>query len=878
MKNTLLLIALLSSFSCICPAQIGLTWQYAGSDNIPGRVTSILVDKRDVTGQTVYIGTTGGGIWKSTNGTNTWTRLEHNSWTFVSCIAQAADGTIFFGTGGTSGITDEWNINTQGNGIYYLDANDNPLHLDSTSSNANGIPQGAWSLVNRIACNPNNANHLLSATNIGLKFSYDRGQTWGTITMPGITQGSQFMDVKYSATGNLAFASTGGKLFRSSDGGNVWSRIDSASSPGFPTTGIGRIEIATAPGNNSFVYISCTTGSGGAAGVYQSRDGGLSWIKISPATGFNPYGSSNTGWYSNTLVVSPRDSAQIFLGARAFYSWSSNTGWQLAANSVHDVMLAGQYEVGRYVHAMVFNPANANELYVGSDMGMHKSTDAYSSFPIPTFQPKNRALRSSTFIDGCVTQQGNIMVGSSDQGMLLLPCNANTTKVLEEDEDGCVAASRIFSDVYYHGLFFGGLKRTRNQAEYLYCPYDIKIDPQGYCQPSGCGVGYNSNAIIQSAFYLQETKNALNSVDSVIFTDTVDHFNGEVVTAFSKAGNYPLHYSLPANLPAGTEVKIHDPIKSRMLIASLCGVWISPDAAIVNGNMRWYRLAPVTSAGGTATCFTSSADGNTLWYGTTNGKVYKATGLNTSANYTYLPGNTVSFFLDSTQVTGSLVSSRAINGISADAHDPDILICCMHQQFLGPHLYKSTNGGASWTAITNGLPTIPVYDCLIDATNPNNYFAATAYGIYTSTDAGATWAEDNGGFSRTAVSRIHQVPVGCDTCYTIYAATFGRGMIKLANPYDACITTEINQPVNEGDQVLLYPNPSFGDLTIANNEQLKAPVELVITDMTGKCVVHYNYSSLPITISGLSVENGLYNVTLKTADNKFKSAKWVMIK
>src|ERR1043165_7772412 len=78
MKNTLLLIALLSSFSCICPAQIGLTWQYAGSDNIPGRVTSILVDKRDVTGQTVYIGTTGGGIWKSTNGTNTWTRLEHN--------------------------------------------------------------------------------------------------------------------------------------------------------------------------------------------------------------------------------------------------------------------------------------------------------------------------------------------------------------------------------------------------------------------------------------------------------------------------------------------------------------------------------------------------------------------------------------------------------------------------------------------------------------------------------------------------------------------------------------------------------------------------------------------------------------------------------
>ena len=51
------------------------TWEPLGPNqvasmaygNVTGRVTSIAIDPADATGNTVYVGTTGGGVWKSTN-------------------------------------------------------------------------------------------------------------------------------------------------------------------------------------------------------------------------------------------------------------------------------------------------------------------------------------------------------------------------------------------------------------------------------------------------------------------------------------------------------------------------------------------------------------------------------------------------------------------------------------------------------------------------------------------------------------------------------------------------------------------------------------------------------------------------------------------
>ena len=64
--------------------------------------------------------------------------------------------------------------------------------------------------------------------------------------------------------------------------------------------------------------------------------------------------------------------------------------------------------------------------------------------------------------------------------------------------------------------------------------------------------------------------------------------------------------------------------------------------------------------------------------------------------------------------------------------------------------FKSTNGGASWTAINNGLtfsqfPLLNVNAMLVDHQNPNIVYAGTFLdGVYKSTNGGASWAEANG--------------------------------------------------------------------------------------------------------------------------------------
>lgn len=55
-------------------------------------------------------------------------------------------------------------------------------------------------------------------------------------------------------------------------------------------------------------------------------------------------------------------------------------------------------------------------------------------------------------------------------------------------------------------------------------------------------------------------------------------------------------------------------------------------------------------------------------------------------------------------------------------------------------VWKSTDGGASWTVLTDNLSNLNVYALAIDPTNSSTYFWGTSSGtIFKSTDAGATW-------------------------------------------------------------------------------------------------------------------------------------------
>jgi len=121
----------------------------------------------------------------------------------------------------------------------------------------------------------------------------------------------------------------------------------------------------------------------------------------------------------------------------------------------------------------------------------------------------------------------------------------------------------------------------------------------------------------------------------------------------------------------------------------------------------------------------------------------------------------------------------SLSYIAFDPVDPNIVyVASVAPDFTRTHLWRSTNFGASWTAIDGGdFPTgIPVDVIEIDPANRNVLYAGTHLGIYRSPDRGATWVRFGAGMPLVEVSDIYL----SDDSSLMRAATFGRGFWELA--------------------------------------------------------------------------------------------------
>jgi hypothetical protein len=97
------------------------------------------------------------------------------------------------------------------------------------------------------------------------------------------------------------------------------------------------------------------------------------------------------------------------------------------------------------------------------------------------------------------------------------------------------------------------------------------------------------------------------------------------------------------------------------------------------------------------------------------------------------------------------------------------------------HLWKSTNSGASWTAIdvSNGFPFgIPVHVVKPDPATPGTVLAGTDFGVYRSDNGGATWSRYGQGLPMVAVRDLYLAPDGS----FVRAATYGRGVWEISAP------------------------------------------------------------------------------------------------
>jgi hypothetical protein len=131
------------------------------------------------------------------------------------------------------------------------------------------------------------------------------------------------------------------------------------------------------------------------------------------------------------------------------------------------------------------------------------------------------------------------------------------------------------------------------------------------------------------------------------------------------------------------------------------------------------------------------------------------------------------------------VPNRYVSALALDAADPSgrtvyVGFNGFSRRFTeGPgagfgHLWKTSDGGASWSDVSGNLPDVPVNDVLFSR---GKIVVATDLGVVVSADGGATWSRLGSNLPYTTALDIQ---VGPDA--KLYAATHGRGIWSIAQP------------------------------------------------------------------------------------------------
>ncbi len=175
------------------------------------------------------------------------------------------------------------------------------------------------------------------------------------------------------------------------------------------------------------------------------------------------------------------------------------------------------------------------------------------------------------------------------------------------------------------------------------------------------------------------------------------------------------------------------------------------------------------------------------------------------------------------------------------------------QDDFRPLLYKTTDFGATWTAITNGLPQRPINVIWEDNVNPDLLFVGNDLGVYVSLDGGKQWTALKGNMPPVAVHDLIVHPRDGD----LVVGTYGRGIwvtdITPLREMQKALQSDVYLFAIEakarrregalgnyrlyGDRLAVTPNEPNGlTLVYYLKDAAKEKVTLTVADASGKTI------------------------------------------
>jgi hypothetical protein len=407
---------------------------------VSGRVTSLAVDPADP--KIVYLGSAGGGVWKTMNSGESWQVLTDSAdTTAIGAVAiDPSDSRILYAATGEGNHCP--NVCPPSLGV--LKSVDRGRHWSLLGNST--FDTNPFTFMPSIAVDRTNGDRVFAATTRGLFVSSDGGETWArndqlvavTTSARPFIKPSGGVDViqqdpvnpnKWWAAISDNCNTEAGSIAQSTDRGNTWTEVTY-----FPFFAPVASRLSLSVGPNGIAYVGFSACDyfyhgvqyyvyGQALVPARTLDGGRTWDYLSfrhtGATGLFDW-MYPQGWYDNTVLVDPTNSDRImFGGVRLMVTLDGGKTFR-RAGGVFDFPQEG---VHADQHALAFVPSSGGAVYLGNDGGVWKTSDFGALGSVADWTNLNATLNLTTFYAGDALDLHHVAGGTQDDGTPVLVSN-----------------------------------------------------------------------------------------------------------------------------------------------------------------------------------------------------------------------------------------------------------------------------------------------------------------------------------------------------------------------------------------------------------------------------------------------------------------------
>ncbi|MFP4228384.1 MAG: WD40/YVTN/BNR-like repeat-containing protein [Salinivenus sp.] len=677
-----------------------------------GRVTAVtgVADKP----HTYYMGSTGGGVWKTTNDGQDWHNISDGEFDVASIggidVAPSDPNVMYVGTGSACM---RGNIQT-GRGVYKsTDGGDSWSFI--------GLEDAG--LIGDVVVHPDDPEVAYIAA-VGQPFgdneqrgvfrTTDGGDNWEKVLY--ISDSTGVVDLSMNPNNpreiyagswsaqrkpwTMVSGSEEGAIYKTTNGGEDWSELKG----GLPQGLVGKTSVAVSPADPSRVW-ALVEAPQPEGGLYRSDDHGQSWTQVN-----DNRRHLQRSWYYTHLYADPQDENTVYsLNVEFLKSVDGGKSFEskgVPHGDVHDLWL---------------NPDNPDRMVVGNDGGAQVTVDGADTWSTMYNQP-TAEVYSVTVDDefpyrvyGPQQDNSTIRLPSWSEGSI--HPKSNWTEV-GGCETGPVALHPDRPHLVYSGCYGGHLSRWNEET------------------------GQSRNVMVYPQLQLGQAPRTLRErfqwnapiVVSPHDPDVVYHASNRIWRTTDGGMNWT---RISGDLTTDTDA--HQDYAGEPITRDNTGVEVF-------NTVFSLRVSPHSA--------------ETLWAGTDDGRVWLSR--NEGGDWTEITPE-------------AMPQYGTVQRIDVSPHDPGTAYLAVHRYRLDdwqPYIFRTTDYGESWTRIADGSRGIPsdspVWVVREDPEREGLLYAGTEFGLHVSFNDGQTWQSLQ---QNLPVSRVPDLKVKDDD---LVIATHGR--------------------------------------------------------------------------------------------------------